>query len=33
MLRGRDRIKVAGLVLVRQRPGTAKGATFIIIED
>jgi error-prone DNA polymerase len=26
-------IKVAGLVLVRQRPGTAKGVTFITIED
>jgi error-prone DNA polymerase len=24
---------VAGLVLVRQRPGTAKGVTFITIED
>jgi error-prone DNA polymerase len=29
----RRRIKVAGLVLVRQRPGTAKGVTFITIED
>jgi error-prone DNA polymerase len=29
----RHRIKVAGLVLVRQRPGTAKGVTFITIED
>ncbi len=26
-------IKVAGLVLVRQRPGTAKGVCFITIED
>ena len=26
-------VKVAGLVLVRQRPGTAKGVTFITIED
>jgi error-prone DNA polymerase len=26
-------IKVAGLVLVRQRPGTAKGICFITIED
>ena len=29
----RGRIKLAGLVLVRQRPGTAKGVTFITIED
>ena len=28
-----DPIKVAGLVLVRQRPGTAKGICFITIED
>ncbi|WP_448701377.1 error-prone DNA polymerase [Mucilaginibacter sp. AW1-3] len=28
-----DMIKVAGLVLVRQRPGTAKGVVFITIED
>jgi len=28
-----DRIKVAGLVLVRQRPGTAKGVCFMTIED
>lgn len=28
-----DRIKVAGLVLVRQRPGTAKGVIFMTIED
>ena len=28
-----DIIKVAGLVLVRQRPGTAKGICFITIED
>jgi len=28
-----DAIKVAGLVLVRQRPGTAKGVCFITIED
>lgn len=27
------RVKVAGLVLVRQRPGTAKGICFITIED
>eukprot|EP01035_Chromulina_nebulosa_P056793 gene56793-77838_t len=26
-------VKVAGLVLVRQRPGTAKGVCFITIED
>ena len=28
-----DRIKVAGIVLVRQRPGTAKGVCFMTIED
>lgn len=28
-----DKIKVAGLVLVRQRPGTAKGICFMTIED
>ena len=27
------RITVAGLVLVRQRPGTAKGVTFLTLED
>jgi error-prone DNA polymerase len=26
-------VKVAGLVLVRQRPGTAKGITFVTLED
>ena len=28
-----QRIKIAGLVLIRQRPGTAKGICFITIED
>jgi error-prone DNA polymerase len=28
-----SRVKVAGLVLLRQRPGTAKGITFVTIED
>jgi len=28
-----DSVKIAGLVLVRQRPGTAKGVVFITIED
>ncbi len=28
-----DQVKVAGLVLVRQRPGTAKGVIFMTIED
>jgi len=28
-----DAIKVAGLILVRQRPGTAKGICFITLED
>ncbi len=32
---GRDgrRVRVAGVVLVRQRPGTAKGVVFVTIED
>jgi len=28
-----DRVVVAGLVLVRQRPGTAKGVIFVTLED
>ncbi|RZJ29469.1 MAG: DNA polymerase III subunit alpha, partial [Flavobacterium sp.] len=28
-----DKIKVAGLITVRQRPGTAKGVIFVTIED
>jgi error-prone DNA polymerase len=32
-LKDGDIVKVAGLVLVRQRPGTAKGVCFITIED
>jgi error-prone DNA polymerase len=28
-----DLVKVAGIVLVRQRPGTAKGVCFMTIED
>jgi error-prone DNA polymerase len=31
--RNADRVTVAGLVLVRQRPGSAKGVTFITLED
>ena len=31
--RNGDRIEVAGIVLVRQRPGTAKGVIFITLED
>src|SRR5206468_1443381 len=27
------RVKVAGLVLLRQRPGSAKGITFVTLED
>jgi error-prone DNA polymerase len=27
------RAKIAGLVLIRQRPGTAKGVTFVTLED
>jgi error-prone DNA polymerase len=32
-LKDGDLLKVAGLVLVRQRPGTAKGVCFMTIED
>ena len=32
-LRDRGRVDVAGIVLVRQRPGSAKGVMFITIED
>jgi error-prone DNA polymerase len=31
--RNKRRLSVAGLVLVRQRPGTAKGVTFMTLED
>jgi error-prone DNA polymerase len=27
------KVSVAGLVLIRQRPGTAKGVTFLTVED
>lgn len=33
MLRDGARIAVAGLVLIRQRPGTASGVIFMTIED
>jgi error-prone DNA polymerase len=33
MLKDGDLVKVAGLVLVRQRPGTASGICFMTIED
>ncbi|HEX8570974.1 MAG TPA: error-prone DNA polymerase [Caulobacteraceae bacterium] len=32
-LRDGRRVTVAGLVLIRQRPGTAKGVTFLTLED
>ena len=32
-LRAGQRIKLAGMVLMRQRPGTAKGIVFITVED
>ena len=32
-LKNGDAVKVAGLVLMRQRPGTASGVTFITVED
>src|SRR5205807_2373435 len=28
-----DKIKIAGVVLMRQRPSTAKGVTFVTLED
>ena len=33
LLKSGRRVKVAGLVLVRQRPGTAKGVIFMTLED
>ncbi|RKR84381.1 error-prone DNA polymerase [Mucilaginibacter gracilis] len=33
LLKDGNRVKVAGLITVRQRPGTAKGVLFITIED
>jgi error-prone DNA polymerase len=32
-MRDRQKIAVAGLVVVRQRPGTAKGTLFLLLED
>ena len=32
-LRDGRRVEVAGLVILRQRPGTAKGITFVTLED
>ncbi len=32
-IREGTRVKIAGLILVRQRPGTAKGVCFITLED
>jgi error-prone DNA polymerase len=32
-MKDKDYVRVAGLVLVRQRPGTAAGVCFITIED
>jgi error-prone DNA polymerase len=32
-VKDKGRCRVAGIVLVRQRPGTAKGTTFITLED
>ncbi len=32
-MRDGRRIRIAGLVLLRQRPGTAKGITFVTLED
>ena len=32
-MRDRQRVSVGGLVLVRQRPGTAKGVVFLTLED
>ncbi len=33
LLQHKRRVRVAGLVLLRQRPGTAKGITFVTLED
>jgi error-prone DNA polymerase len=32
-LRDGRRVRVGGIVLLRQRPGTAKGVTFVTLED
>ena len=32
-VRDRARIRVAGMVVARQRPATAKGVTFMLLED
>src|SRR4029078_9898231 len=32
-VRDRRRVRIAGVVIVRQRPGTAKGFVFITVED
>ena len=32
-MRNGARVSVGGLVLVRQRPGTAKGVVFLTLED
>jgi error-prone DNA polymerase len=33
MLKNDAQVTVAGLILLRQRPGTAKGITFVLLED
>jgi error-prone DNA polymerase len=32
-MRHRERVRIGGLVVARQRPGTAKGIVFLLIED
>jgi error-prone DNA polymerase len=32
-LRHRDRVRIGGVVVARQRPGTAKGVVFMLLED
>ncbi|MFO7906068.1 MAG: OB-fold nucleic acid binding domain-containing protein, partial [Pirellulaceae bacterium] len=32
-LQDKRRVRIAGLVLLRQRPSTAKGITFVTLED
>src|SRR3712207_2215685 len=32
-LRHHQRVKIGGLVVARQRPGTAKGVVFMLLED
>jgi error-prone DNA polymerase len=33
ILRHKDRVRIGGVVVARQRPGTAKGVVFMLLED